>query len=335
MVDLTAPEVIEISNPGKEPPNKNLEKNKTAINPEEVISTTDPQSVEKYPESPKSTNEESEVNLVTQNNKNNVSIDSVSSKFSNNSILSEKNDELNISSHSSQSFHDSFLQQFPGQLPNTPKEVPADTSKLSDELLSDRDDSPRSSQASSNFSHSFQERENYLIETIRSLAKKLQDENQEKTNLKNIIDGQEKEIISLQRENLKFELELDEAGTLIANTDLELKNTKAKLKFTEELLTESKKNIPMNPNEIYSHTPHEVYELYKKELNLSNTKTSQIKTLLGELKVYKKNISELKKESDDLRLKVVNLKEEDIDKKILNYTIEENRKLEYKIKIQK
>ena len=79
----------------------------------------------------------------------------------------------------------------------------------------------------------------------------------------------------------------------------------------------------------------EVYELYKKEKTLSEIKTTQIKNLLGDLKLNKKNLSDMKEENEDLRLKVVNLKEEDIDKKILNYTIEENRKLEYKIKMQK
>ena len=219
--------------------------------------------------------------------------------------------------------NDSFLEKFPGQVPrHTP------TSE------SDSDDSCNFSRTSTNIL-AFQEREQYLTSTISHLAKKLQEQNQEKNNLKNIIEGQENEIISLQALNTKFELELDEAGAVIAVTDSELKNTKKLLKIVEEQLTESKKPLPIDTNEMYSHPPIEVFELYKKEMNLSKTKTSQIKTLLGELNIYKKNYSDLKKENDDLRLKVVNLKEEDIDKKILNYTIEENRKLEYKIKIQK
>ena len=278
---------------------------------------------------------------VSQSSIEGVGDTQVSQKLSQTPLNNQKNVGINnegVDSSSDESFHDSFLSEFPGQIPNSPKNT--DNSKLSEILDSDGDDSLGSSQTSSKFSTSFQnslkEREKTLLNTIRSLAKKLQDENQEKTNLKNIIEGQEKEIISLQRDNFKIELELDEAETVIANTDLELKNTKTKLKFTEELLMESKNAIfPLNLGEIFKHQPHEIFELYVKELNQSKTKTSQIKTLLGEIKLHKKNFSDLKKENDDLRLKVVNLKEEDIDKKILNYTIEENRRLEYKIKIQK
>ena len=225
-------------------------------------------------------------------------------------------------------FRDSFHENFPGQLPkNTPYKSKSNEN-------SDSDDSSNFSRTSSDLT-ALQEREQRLICTIQSLAKKLQEQNLEKENFKNIIEGQEKEIISLQRENFKYELELDEAGAVIAATDLELKCTKEKLKITEEQLTESKKSLQIDSSEMYSHPPIEVFELYKKEINLSKTKTTQIKTLLGEIKLHKKNVTDLKKENDDLRLKVVNLKEEDIDKKILNYTIEENRKLEYKIKIQK
>ena len=142
--------------------------------------------------------------------------------------------------------------------------------------------------------------------------------------------------MSLQRENFKFELVLDKAETVIANTETQLNDLKKKLKLTEEQLNEScKAYLPLNPNEIYQVPPMEVYELYKKEKSLSEVKTTQIKNLLGDLKLRKKILSDMKEENEDLRLKVVNLKEEDIDKKILNYTIEENRKLEYKIKMQK
>ena len=56
----------------------------------------------------------------------------------------------------------------------------------------------------------------------------------------------------------------------------------------EEQLFELVKPLPIDSSEMYSHPPMEVFELYKKESILSKNKTAQIKTLLGELKIYKK-----------------------------------------------
>ena len=64
-------------------------------------------------------------------------------------------------------------------------------------------------------------------------------------------------------------------------------------------------------------------------------KSVLVKCLQDENSSYKKNVLELKNDNADLRFKVRDLIEEDIDKKILNFTIEENRKLECKMKIQK
>ena len=59
---------------------------------------------------------------------------------------------------------------------------------------------------------------------------------------------------------------------------------------------ESKNAIfPLNLGEIFKHQPHEIFELYVKELNQSKTKTSQIKTLLGEIKLQKKTFLTSKK----------------------------------------
>ena len=95
------------------------------------------------------------------------------------------------------------------------------------------------------------------------------------------------------------------------------------------------KFLHINPNDAYQYEPMEVFKFYKQEAILSQKKSDQVKCLQEENNSYKKNVSELKNENADLRFKVRDLIDEDIDKKILNFTIEENRKLECKIKIQK
>ena len=173
-----------------------------------------------------------------------------------------------------------------------------------------------------------------LINLINILTEKLQREHEEKTNLANIIKGQEKEIMALQRDILKIELEYDEAAAVAKTTMEELDNLKnehntLKSKFQEFNC------LKIDPNEAFSHDPFTVFEMYKQESILSNKKSVQIKCLLNDNQSYRQNLLELKQENEDLRDKVQKLKEDDIDKKILNFTIEENRRLELKIKIQR
>ena len=241
-------------------------------------------------------------------------------------------DSTSLSESETSVDNDSFLIEFPGQKgkdtdesnnKSTPK-----NSTLDKELL---DDSSSSSQTSSLFDN--QEKAK-LIEIINVLTNKLQDENKQKRNMQKIIEGQEKEIMSLNRENLKFELELDEAEAVISRTDLELKTVKEEYNMLDNQFKELK-FLHINPNEVFQYDPMDVFKFYKQEAILSKKKSVQVKCLQDENDSYKKNVLELKNDNADLRFKVRDLLEEDIDKKILNFTIEENRKLECKIKIQK
>ena len=270
-----------------------------------------------------------------------------------NSNLNEslsKNDSLSKSY--SDDDNDSFQKMFPGQESN--KNFLDSPSKTKTSLTESKlnDSYPSSTAMDSS------EKEK-LTETIKLLAKKLseqndekkelekiideqtneirnlQKENDEKKDLKKIIQGQEEEIMVLQRDGLKEQIVLDEAVTIVYKRETELKDTKKKLQIIEEQYHELSKEINLNHNDKVSYDPYKVVVLLKKESNLSAKKTAQINTLLNEIKTYRQNLKELKTENEHLRLKVVNLTEEDIDKKILNFTIEENRRLECKIKIQK
>ena len=157
-----------------------------------------------------------------------------------------------------------------------------------------------------------------------------------KKHFESIIQGQEKEIMALSRENLKFQLELDEAEAVIKKVTTELDNIREEFNSLNKNFKEIKSlNIDITTNEMYEYPPLQVYEMFKQEAILSKKKSLQIKCLLDENKSYKNSLIKLKQDNDDLRDKVVKLIEEDIDKKILNFTIEENRKLELKIKIQR
>ena len=81
--------------------------------------------------------------------------------------------------------------------------------------------------------------------------------------------------------------------------------------------------------------PREIYEMYKKQLNLFKKQSNHVKNLLEEKKTYRQNMINLKNENEELRLKIVNLTENDIEKRILNFTIDENKRLQRKINIQK
>ena len=236
---------------------------------------------------------------------------------------------------------DSFSKIFPEQTCNnyTPSEeellnvsLPNKTSKNLSKKPVTPDNSSTSSQTSLSCFDSQEKAK--LIDLINVLTGKLRDEHEENTNLKNIIQGQEREISELQRENLKFELELEEAEAVIGKTGLDLGEIKEKYESLDKVYKELK-FLNINPSEAYEHPPMEVFEFYKKESILSKKKSVQIKCLLEENKSYKKSVMELKNENEDLRGKVQNLIEEDIDKKILNFAIEENRRLELKIKIQR
>ena len=171
---------------------------------------------------------------------------------------------------------------------------------------------------------------------IRVLTQKLESEHEEKVQLENIIKGQEKEVMDLSRNNLKLELELDEAEAVIKKLTTDIENVKTEFNTLEKIFEEFKIiKVDVKTNELYQYHPMQVFEMHKKETILSNKKSVQIKCLLDENKSYKNNLIKLKQENEDLRDKVVKLIEEDIDKKILNFAIEENRKLELKIKIQR
>ena len=275
-------------------------------------------------------------------------VESFSKDCSQNKSVSEENNS-NIFSENE---HDSFLSNFPGQ--ESHKDI-LDTPKKAN--TSPNDSNLYDSYPSSTAMDSTEKQK--LMETIKLLAKKLSDQNAEKVelekiienqkneisdfqkdneqknDLKKIIQGQEDEIVGLQRESLKDQIVLDEAVTIINKRETELKDTKQKLKLIEEQNNELSKPLTLTHNEKVSYDPYTVVQLLKKESNLSAKKSTQIKNLVQEVKTYRTNLAELKNENEHLRLKVVNLTEEDIDKKILNFTIEENRRLECKIKIQK
>ena len=197
------------------------------------------------------------------------------------------------------------------------------------------DDSFTSSQTCKTSRKNFKGKTN-LLKLIKVLTNKLQAEHEEKQHLENIIKGQEKEIMALSRDNLKFELELDEAEAVIKKLTTELENVREEFNTLDKNFKELKfLNVNFYQNEMYQYPPGEVFVMYKQEAILSKKKSVQIKCLLEENKSYKKNLIKLKQENEDLRDKVVKLIEEDIDKKILNFTIEQNRKLELKIKIQR
>jgi len=69
--------------------------------------------------------------------------------------------------------------------------------------------------------------------------------------------------------------------------------------------------------------------------NLYKKQTENVKDLLGELESNKKIITSQKNQNEDLKKKISKLIEDDINKSILNFTIDENKKLYKKIEIQK
>ena len=139
----------------------------------------------------------------------------------------------------------------------------------------------------------------------------------------------------LLRENFKFELELDEAVAIINEKETELENNRLRLKITEDQHYEATKELFIEPSEMFTLPPEEIHKKFKKQSVLLSKQTNQIKKLLEEKQTQKITTSELKSENEHLRLKVVNLTENDIERKILDYAIEQNKKLENKIIIQR
>ena len=240
---------------------------------------------------------------------------------------------------------DSFGMLFPEQTSNKDNHTPSDEELLTVSLPNDKsinfskkvnssDSSNTSSQTSESYIHDRNQEKANLINLVNVLTEKLKSQHEENLSLKSIIQGQEHEISALQNKSLKYELELEEAEAVIRETSLELEDMKEEFDSLDKTYKELK-FLTINPNEAYEHPPMEVFEFYKKESLLSKKKSVQIKCLLNENKSYKNNLMELKNENEDLRGKVRNLIEEDIDKKILNFCIEENRRLELKIKIQR
>ena len=150
--------------------------------------------------------------------------------------------------------------------------------------------------------------------------------------LENTIKVQKSKLDELEKDNLKYELEQQEARLALEDLITRLLSSEERRELVEGLYTESMK--PIDRNERFKILPDEAYTLYKKQLNLYKKQASKVKSLIDEKEQYQKNLDELKTENEELRLKIVNLTENDIDKKILNFTINENKRLENKIKIQ-
>ena len=260
------------------------------------------------------------------------------------SLSSESSLNLSKKSISSEELSDNenFEKQFSEKIKKasrTPSEVELLNVSITEknENLTKKLFSPDNSSTSSQTKiHDFTNREERakLINLVNILTEKLKQEHEENNNLKDIIQGQENEISTLHSGNLKFELELEEAEAVIRRTGLELEELKQKYVSLDKVYKDLQ-FLNITPNERFQHHPIEVYEFYRQESILSQKKSVQIKCLLDENKSLRNNILEVKNENADLRFKVRNLIEEDIDKKILNFTMEENRRLELKIKIQR
>ena len=166
------------------------------------------------------------------------------------------------------------------------------------------------------------------------LKKQLNSQNCVKS-LENTIELQSDKIKQLEYENLKMVLEVEEAATLLNDLINKFENREENYKITESLYNEAKKTIEINENEMYTFPPKEVYGLYLKQKVLFERQSTEINTLLGEKQISKKSISDLKTENEELKTKISNLTDEDINKAILSFTIEENNKLKRKLDLQR
>ena len=174
-----------------------------------------------------------------------------------------------------------------------------------------------------------------LKNLVRTLNDKLKTKINDFSDLESKFNGLTLENDELKRENFRFELEVDEAVAIVNEKENELDNTKVKLNIMENQNLELTKPLNIDPREMYQFPQKEVFSLYKKQSVLLGKQTNQIKQLLGEKQLYKKTLTELETENKQLRSKVVDLTEEDINRKILDFTIEENNRLKRKINFQR
>ena len=128
---------------------------------------------------------------------------------------------------------------------------------------------------------------------------------------------------------------MEEATRVFQDFETVLENTNQKLNLTENLYLECCKKIEIDPSEMYQFPPNEVYVMYKKQNDLFKKQSENVKELLGEIDSNKKQLKIQKTENDDLREKISKLIENDINRKILDFTIDENKKLQKKLKYKK
>ena len=286
--------------------------------------------------------------------------------------LGEFGENEKSGSHLHESLFDSFREQFPGQKHiNASSYSQNNKTHFSASLFVPHDDTltPKRTSLSQIRRHSFSavpdvtqnsqtDRETLinttknnekLVELINVLTNKLRDQNKENLNLKKQINKlsisphklehkimeKNAEIEELNKENVNLLLQLDEAVTQINDLESRIENAEEKLKITDAQLKEVQKSHEINYNEMFGRPPEVFLELYTKQINFTKKLQSQVTKLLGEKRTYKNNNAELKTTNEELRLKVQNLIEDDIDKGILNYTINENKRLHNKIQIQK
>ena len=152
--------------------------------------------------------------------------------------------------------------------------------------------------------------------------------------MKNIVNVQKGQIEELMRENLKLELDFDEATQVIRHFENELEDTRIKYKIVGEKFIEIQNSFEFDPNDRFKYHPDHVFELYSKQLKLFKKQESQISNLLEETGAQKICISDLKKYNTELEEKVRILSEGDLNRRILDFAIKENKKLEQKIEIQ-
>ena len=152
--------------------------------------------------------------------------------------------------------------------------------------------------------------------------------------LQKLVEAQKGQIEELMRENLKLELEFDEAAEIIKHYENDLEDIRTKYKIVGEKYIEIQNSPQIDPNERFQYNPDHLFELYSKQLILNKKQDSQINNLLEETNFQKVCIADFKKHISGLEEKVRILAEGDINRKILDFTIKENKKLEEKIEIQ-
>ena len=140
------------------------------------------------------------------------------------------------------------------------------------------------------------------------------------------------QIEELMRENLKLELDFDEATQVIRHFENELEDTRIKYKIVGEKFIEIQNSFELDPNDRVKYHPGHVFELYSKQLKLYKKQESQISNLLEETGAQKICISDLKKYNTALEEKVRVLSEGDLNRRILDFAIKENKKLKFKRK---